>query len=207
MEKTRKHTSGSRASPHTDGSIGDFVDPPPIAATGEVVTATPVSTTPLVVPAAQDSVETAKLSVTSKPKVAPHKLPRKLVRPQIVKPDQPKGDTDMSETVVAKTQSSARKRLSSLEEQKGSNACESSSADVAAPLVKKSKGSEQPHEGGVELQITPITLDIPKSVPLFTEENLGDENQTMKEEEELEPGFDTTCGSFDSCRSLSLILI
>nr|GEV17082.1 nuclear-pore anchor [Tanacetum cinerariifolium] len=192
MEKTRKHTSGSGASPPTGGLICDFVDPPPVAATGEVVTATPVSTTtPLVVPAAQNRVETAKLSVTSKPKVAPRKLPRKLVRPQIVKPEQPKGDTDMSETVVAKTQSSARKRPSASEEQEGSNARASSSADVAAPLVKKSKGSEQPHEGGVELQSTPITSDTHESVPSFTEENVGDENQTMKEEEELETGDDT----------------
>nr|GEX50320.1 nuclear-pore anchor [Tanacetum cinerariifolium] len=186
MEKTRKHTSGSGASPPIGGSIGDFVDPPPVATTSEVDTATSVSTTPLVVPAAQNNVETAKLSVTSKPKVAPRKLPRKLVRPQIVKPEQPKGDTDMSETVVAKTQSSARKRPSTLEEQEGSNTCESSSTDVAAPLIKKSKGLEQPHKGGVELQSTSTTSDIPESVPSFTEENLGDENQTMKEEEDPE---------------------
>lgn len=190
-EKTRKHTSGVGAPPPTGGSTGDYVDPPPVAATGEVVTATPVSTTTaLVVPTAQNRVETAKLPVTSKPKVPPRRLARKLVRPNIVKPEQPKGDADTSETVGAKTQSSARKRPSA-EEQEGSNARESSSADVAAPLVKKSKGSEPPHEGGVELQSTPITSDTPESVPSFTEENVGDENQTMKEDEEVDTGDDT----------------
>ncbi|KAI3733902.1 hypothetical protein L6452_13360 [Arctium lappa] len=170
------------------------------ATTGEVVpTAVASGTLASAVPAAQNLEESSKTPVTSKPKVEQRKVARRLVRPRIVKPDQPKGDVDMLETVGANMQSSVRKRSSAVsasEGQEGSHVRESSAADVAAPLIKKFRGSEQPQEGA-EVQSIVMASDAPESFPPLTEEspgNAGDEIQLKEEtadagrDEEVETG-------------------
>lgn len=93
-----------------------------------------------------------------------------MVRPRLVRPDEPQGDTEMSdaEGPLGKTgpssdtetsnfaQSSqplARKRLaptSSSELREESVASGEKNSDVVAPVLKKSKGSESPEEGTEE---------------------------------------------------------
>ncbi|KAJ0552350.1 nuclear-pore anchor isoform X1 [Helianthus annuus] len=108
--------------------------------------------------------------IREEPKVEPRKLARKLIRPSIVKPEQPKGDADMSDAIDTNVQSSLRKRPSTAEAPEESN--DVSVADVAPPQAKKSRGSEQAHEVG----------DVCETV---TEElfNPGDETQIMKEDD------------------------
>ncbi|KAJ9554211.1 hypothetical protein OSB04_018256 [Centaurea solstitialis] len=166
-----------------------------------VPTAVASGTLASVVPAAQNMEESSKAPVTSKPKVEPRKVARRLVRPRIVKPDQKQGDVDMLENVGANTQSSVRKRpsaLSASEGQEGSHVRESSAADVAAPLIKKSRGSEQPQEGA-EAPSTAMVSDASESFTPLTEEfpgNAGDEIQLKDEiadagrDEEVETGED-----------------
>ncbi|XP_076939243.1 uncharacterized protein LOC143607835 [Bidens hawaiensis] len=121
----------------TEFGVVTATDTPPVTTTSEAVT----TTIPVVG-------ESAKLPVASKQKVEPRKGARRLVRPRIVKPEQPKRDVDMSEAVGVvdvNAASSARKRPSTSE---GSHVSDINAADVAPPQVKKSKGSEQPQEGG-----------------------------------------------------------
>ncbi|KAI7748396.1 hypothetical protein M8C21_013914 [Ambrosia artemisiifolia] len=148
---------------------------PPRTTTSEAVTTTTAAAT-TVTPVE----ESAKPPVASKPKVEPRKVARRLVRPRIVKPEQPKRDVVMSEAVDTNVQSSVRKRPSTSE---GSQVRDTSVADVAPPQVKKSKGSEQ-HEGG----------EVPETVTEESQGNAGDEIQTIKEDdntgrdEEVETG-------------------
>ncbi|KAG2372296.1 Nuclear-pore anchor [Vigna angularis] len=106
----------------------------------------------------------------SKASVETRRTGRKLVRPRLVRPDEPQGDTEMSdaEGPLGKTgpssdtetsnfaQSSqplARKRLaptSSSELREESVASGEKSSDVVAPVLKKSKGSESPEESTEE---------------------------------------------------------
>ncbi|KAI3730620.1 hypothetical protein L1987_61792 [Smallanthus sonchifolius] len=112
----------------------------------------------------------------------PRTLARRLGLPRIVKPEQPKGDVDMSDAIDATVQSSVRKRPSASEGPEGSNVRDISVADVAPPQVKKSRGSEQAHEGS----------DAPESITEESPVNVVDESQTMKEDdtgnEEIETG-------------------
>ncbi|XP_024989705.1 nuclear-pore anchor [Cynara cardunculus var. scolymus] len=157
------------------------------ATIGEVVpTAVASGTLASVVPAAQNMEESSKTPVTSKPKLEQRKVARRLVRPRIVKSDQPKGDVDMIETVGANMQSSVRKRPSALsvsEGQEGSHVRESSAADVAAPLIKKSRGSEEPQEGA-EVQSVAMASDAPESFPSIAEEALGNGGDEVQLKEE-----------------------
>ncbi|KAJ0865910.1 hypothetical protein HanRHA438_Chr12g0545861 [Helianthus annuus] len=167
------------AAHHVSGEFGTVTatDTPPIesavpvpsrTATSEVVTTT---TTAAMIPVEESA--TAKASAASKPKVEPRKVARRLVRPRIVKPEQPKRDVDMSEAADANVQSSVRKRPST-SEGPGSHVRDTSVADVAPPQVKKSKASEPPHDGG----------EVPETV---TEESpVVDELQNTKEDEEVE---------------------
>ncbi|KAI3816544.1 hypothetical protein L1987_16245 [Smallanthus sonchifolius] len=132
---------------------------PPRAATSEVVTTSMASVA-----------GSAKPTVASRPKIEPRKVARRLVRPRIVKPEQPKGDVDMSEAVDANVLSSVRKRMSTSE---GSHVRDTSVADVAPPQVKKSRGLEQPHEGG----------EAPETVTEESTGNVGDEVQIIKEDD------------------------
>lgn len=151
------------------------------AATGEGVATTTTTMITSAVPPAQNIEEGAKMAVTStKPKVEPRKVARRLVRPRILKPEQPKGDADMSETNEANVQSSVRKRPSTSE---GSHMLESSSADVAPPQIKKTRGSEPPLNEGGEVQSIPMASDAPETVTEESPANVGDEIQTMKEDD------------------------
>ncbi|KAI3817234.1 hypothetical protein L1987_11023 [Smallanthus sonchifolius] len=141
---------------------------PPRAITSEVVTTAIAS----LVPPAQIIEKSAKLPVVSKSKVEPRKLARRLVRPRIVKPEQPKGDVDMLDAIDATVQSSVRKRPSTSEGPEGSNVRDISVADVAPPQVKKSRGSEQEYEGS----------DAPETITEESPVNVVDESQTMKED-------------------------
>ncbi|XP_071691063.1 nuclear-pore anchor [Rutidosis leptorrhynchoides] len=166
-----KYAAESEAVPPHSGDPSDDVaattDTPPVTATGEVAATTTVAS---VASAAQN----VKPPVSSKLKIEPRKVGRRLIRPHIVE-DQPKGDVDMLKT----QSSSARKRSSSSsasEAPEGLNVSDINESDVAPPVIKKSRGSEQPQEGA-EVSVTPLT-----------EENFGDENQTMKEDEDVEAG-------------------
>ncbi|KVI05373.1 Tetratricopeptide, MLP1/MLP2-like protein, partial [Cynara cardunculus var. scolymus] len=91
-----------------------------------------------------------------------------------------------TETVGANMQSSVRKRPSALsvsEGQEGSHVRESSAADVAAPLIKKSRGSEEPQEGA-EVQSVAMASDAPESFPSIAEEALGNGGDEVQLKEE-----------------------
>ncbi|QCD96134.1 nucleoprotein TPR [Vigna unguiculata] len=153
----------------TDGST---------AATGSLVQVQSQSTTSLAAPGASSlppkaTGESEKRLALPLPKasVETRRTGRKLVRPRLVRPDEPQGDTEMSdaEGPLGKTgpssdtetsnfaQSSqplARKRLaptstSELREESVASGEKSSDA-VVAPVLKKSKGSESPEESTEE---------------------------------------------------------
>lgn len=108
------------------------------------------------------------------------KAGRKLVRPRIVKPEEPPADIDMSEAdepnnggkpLVSQsvesqgnptllTQPATRKRLSTLDLQEEAVIAHESNTELSAPLQKKSKGSDSSFEG-TESQSSPV-VDIPK---------------------------------------------
>ncbi|CAH1431370.1 unnamed protein product [Lactuca virosa] len=149
---------------------------------------------PPAVPPPQNTIEeSAKPASTDKARVEPRKIARRLVRPRIVKPDQAKskGDVDMSDSVATNSQQSlsVRKRPSEGQEGSQSNARESTGSDVAAPIVKKSRGSEPPPEAQ-NMTDAPESV-IPEEAPPV---NVVDESQTLKEdmdtgrEEEVETG-------------------
>ncbi|MED6155907.1 hypothetical protein PIB30_117441 [Stylosanthes scabra] len=112
----------------------------------------------------------------------PRKTGRRLVRPRLVKPDEPQGDTEMSDaegsgkpgpteaepqTGVAPSQPLARKRVaptSTSELREESVAVGEKSSE--AHLLKKSKGSESPEDSGEEQHAT---------TPDHTETNLATE--------------------------------
>nr|XP_043614030.1 nuclear-pore anchor [Erigeron canadensis] len=176
-----KRTPESEAVPPHSGDTFDNLaataDIPPVSTTGEVAT---TSTVTSVVPASQNIDESTKPPVAAKPKVEPRKMARRLVRPRIVKPEQPKADVDMFEL-----QSSARKRPSASEGKYGSQLQESTMSDVAAPLTKRSRGSEQ--QESTEGQNVTVTSHASETVSFPTDENIAEE-QTIKEDEEVETG-------------------
>ncbi|XP_047158317.1 nuclear-pore anchor [Vigna umbellata] len=156
------------AATNTDGST---------AATGSLVQVQSQSTASLAAPGASSLPPKAtgesekRLALPlSKASVETRRTGRKLVRPRLVRPDEPQGDTEMSdaEGPLGKTgpssdtetsnfaQSSqplARKRLaptSSSELREESVASGEKSSDVVAPVLKKSKGSESPEESTEE---------------------------------------------------------
>ncbi|KAL0300933.1 UNVERIFIED_CONTAM: Nuclear-pore anchor [Sesamum radiatum] len=118
------------------------------------------------------------------------KMGRKLVRPNITKPKEPQGDVEMSEAdesniglssqntesqgnVTGAATASVRKRPSasvSSDLQDEMLAPEETSSDTPAPLLKKSKASESPQEGGEEPSAAPVKLS--EVVPI--EESSGD---------------------------------
>ncbi|KAL0310827.1 UNVERIFIED_CONTAM: Nuclear-pore anchor [Sesamum angustifolium] len=118
------------------------------------------------------------------------KMGRKLVRPNITKPKEPQGDVEMSEAdesniglssqntesqgnVTDAPTASARKRPSasvSSDLQDEMLAPEETSSDTPAPLLKKSKASESPQEGGEEPSAAPVKL----SEVVLIEELSGD---------------------------------
>ncbi|KAL8224372.1 hypothetical protein R6Q57_019847 [Mikania cordata] len=159
------------------------------------VVATPATDTPLVEPAApprastSDVIESAKPVVASKPKVEPRKVARRLLRPRIGKPEQAKGDMNMSEAVDANVQSSARKRVSTSE---GSHTRDVSVADVAPPQVKKARGSEQQLHDGSEVPESVAEED--ENTGRDEEVETGGEEQVAEDQTELQNDKNDTFG-------------
>ncbi|CAJ2659083.1 unnamed protein product [Trifolium pratense] len=125
----------------------------------------------------------------TKSSVETRKIGRRLVRPRLVKPDEPQGDTEMSDVEVlggnkpgpsidtetqsdfaSSSQPAARKRLapiSTSELREESVAPGEKSSDVIAPLLKKPKGSESPEKSGEEQPST--TPEFTSSQPVAEE--------------------------------------
>lgn len=142
---------------------------------GSVVHAQPPGISSLVAPGASNlppkaTGESEKKLALPKASVESRKTGRRLVRPRLLKPDEPQGDTEMSdaegtggklgpssdtETQSNFAQSSQplpRKRVAptSSELREESVTSGEKSSDVAAPLLKKSKGSESPEVSAEE---------------------------------------------------------
>ncbi|KAL4293697.1 hypothetical protein S83_062924 [Arachis hypogaea] len=112
------------------------------------------------------TIDSDKRPPFSRPSAEPRKTGRKLVRPRLVKPDEPQGDTEMfdaeglgkpgpseaaPQTGFAPSQPLARKRVattSTTELREESVAVGEKSSD--APMLKKSKRSESPEDNGEE---------------------------------------------------------
>lgn len=175
------------------------------AASDEIVPSLPLLTP--VIPATNLVEERGKRLVLPKPNVETRKAGRRLVRPRIVKPEEPQGDTEMLETegadgaklassrnnesqsnIMLATESSNRKRASALStsevQEESVFPRESSSSDIAAPVPKKSKVTELPLDGA-EVQPAAVHTEVPEVLPSITEESLGqieDETSHFKEE-------------------------
>ncbi|WJX72066.1 hypothetical protein P8452_55984 [Trifolium repens] len=115
-----------------------------------------------------------KRPAPTKSSIETRKSGRRLVRPRLVKPEEPQGDTEMSDAEVlggnkpgpssdteiqsnfaSSSQPVARKRvapISTSELREESVAPGEKSSDVIAPVLKKPKGSESPEESGEEQQ-------------------------------------------------------
>ncbi|XP_027342867.1 nuclear-pore anchor isoform X2 [Abrus precatorius] len=146
------------------------------AATGSLVPAQSPSIISLAAPGASSlppkaTGESEKRLPLPKASVETRKTGRKLVRPRLVKPDEPQGDTEMSDAegpggkpgpssdvetqsnFALSSQPSARKRVaptSTSDLREESAAPGEKSSDVVAPVLKKSKGSESPEESAEE---------------------------------------------------------
>ncbi|XP_057486078.1 nuclear-pore anchor-like isoform X2 [Actinidia eriantha] len=129
---------------------------------------------------------------------------RKLIRPRIVKPEESQGDTEMPESegqnnegkpssshnletqgiLVPLTHTSARKRLASStssELQEQSLTQRITSSDLAAPVLKKSKGSDFPQDGA---EGQTAVLENLGTLPAIEElsDTIGDQLQVSNEE-------------------------
>ncbi|KAL5100700.1 hypothetical protein RYX36_005027 [Vicia faba] len=151
------------------------------AATGSLVHAQPPSIVPSAAPVTSSlppkaTGESEKRFALAKSSIETRKTARRLVRPRLVKPDEPQGDTEMSDAdglggnkpgpssdtetqsnSASSSQPVARKRVapfSTSELREESVASGEKSSDVVAPALKKSKGSESPEESGEEQPAT-----------------------------------------------------
>ncbi|XP_058722837.1 nuclear-pore anchor-like isoform X1 [Vicia villosa] len=151
------------------------------AATGSVVHAQPPTIVPLAAPVTSSlppkaTGESEKRFALAKSSIETRKTARRLVRPRLVKPDEPQGDTEMSDVeglggnkpgpssdtetqsnLASSSQPVARKRVapsSTSELREESVASGEKGSDVVAPALKKSKGSESPEESGEEQPAT-----------------------------------------------------
>ncbi|KAK7323970.1 hypothetical protein VNO77_27474 [Canavalia gladiata] len=161
------------------------------AAAGSLVHAQSPSIVSLAAPGASSlppkaTGESEKRLALPKASVETRKTGRKLVRPRLVKPDEPQGDTEMSDAEgaggkpgpssdtetsnFALSQPLVRKRVaptSSSELREESIAHGEKSTDVVAPGLKKSKGSESPEESAEEPPAT--TAEFTGSHPVTEE--------------------------------------
>ncbi|XP_059661908.1 nuclear-pore anchor isoform X2 [Cornus florida] len=160
-------TSSTVDAPSLGTKTGQEVSP---LAPSILPSAAPPSTFPLV--KATEGRE--KKFILPKSSVETRKTGRKLVRPRIVKPEEPQGDTEMSEiegsnnmgkpipslnletqgNITLLTQPSVRKRLASSstsELQEESLIQRGTSSDVGLPVLKKAKGPDSPQDS-VEVQ-------------------------------------------------------
>jgi len=141
---------------------------------------------------------------------------RKLVRPRLVRPDEPQGDTEMSDAegpvgkpgpssdtetsnFAQSSQPLARKRVaptSNSELREESVASGEKSSDVVAPALKKSKGSESPEESTEEQPAANLefTGSQPASEELFDSSELpqgqNEEGEAQNEDGEIAVGND-----------------
>ncbi|KAK2421940.1 nuclear-pore anchor [Trifolium repens] len=131
-----------------------------------------------------------KRPAPTKSSIETRKSGRRLVRPRLVKPEEPQGDTEMSDAEVlggnkagpssdteiqsnfaSSSQPVARKRvapISTSELREESVAPGDKSSDVIAPVLKKPKGSESPEESGEEQQPA-TTPEFGSSYPVAEE--------------------------------------
>ncbi|KAM6599127.1 nuclear-pore anchor isoform X1 [Cannabis sativa] len=149
------------------------------------------------------STEESERRSTALKSVESRKMGRKLVRPRLLKPEEPQGDTEMSETEVANKpvtstetetqgnsssvpviQTNLRKRLSSSSDfgsREESTTQGESGSDVAVHLLKKPKGSE-PLQERAEGQVSAV-LESLETLPAIEEvSDVGDLPQAANEE-------------------------
>ncbi|KAL8134769.1 nuclear-pore anchor isoform X1 [Apium graveolens] len=132
------------------------------------------------IPPAKTAEERERRANLTKQYADSRKAGRKLVRPRIVKPEEPPADTEMSEAEEPNnggkptlsqnvethcnptllTQPATRKRVSTSELQEEAAIAHDSNTELSAPLQKKSKGLDFSIEG-VESQSSPI-IETPK---------------------------------------------
>ncbi|KAI4333246.1 hypothetical protein L6164_018080 [Bauhinia variegata] len=158
------------------GNVGDTTSAADASAAvaGPLVPAQSPSVIPTMAPGAsslppKSAEESEKKVAVPKANIESRRTGRKLVRPRLSKPGEPQGDIEMSEaegpqsggkhgpssdtetqTNILSTQSLARKRVaptSTSELREESIAPGETSTDAAAPVLKKSKGSDSPQEG------------------------------------------------------------
>lgn len=141
--------------------------------------------------------EREKIPVLPKTNIEARKVGRKLVRPRIVKPQEPKVDAEMPEiqgnlTVVPPPQPPVRKRPATSELQEESQQLFSQEG-AEVPVLKKSKGSDKSSslQEGAEAQ-SPSHLEIPENLPAVEEsaDDLKEDeavDETVGEEPKVEP--------------------
>ncbi|XP_062012161.1 nuclear-pore anchor [Rosa rugosa] len=159
------------------------------------------SMTPTAVMPSKAADETERRVTFPKRNVEPRKTGRKLVRPRLVRPEEPQGDVEMSETegaqtlnkhaastdaevqgVATLTQPLFRKRQASssqFESHEESINQGETGPDVAAPVSKKPKGSESPQKSEGQ---APASLENIGNVPATEEASNADIPQGSNEE-------------------------
>lgn len=159
------------------------------------------SMTPAAVFPSKATEETERTSTLPKKSVEPRKAGRKLVRPRLVRPEEPQGDVEMSEMegahtlnkhaassdtevqgIVTSTQPLLRKRQASssqFESHEESVNQGETGPDVAAPVSKKPKGSDSPLQ--IEGQISALLENL-GNVPATEEAFNADFPQGSNEE-------------------------
>lgn len=159
------------------------------------------SMTPAAVLPSKATEETERTSTLPKKSIEPRKTGRKLVRPRLVRPEEPQGDVEMSEMegahtlnkhaassdtevqgIVTSTQPLLRKRQASSSQfeshEESVNQVETG-PDVAAPVSKKPKGSDSPLR--TEGQISALLENL-GNVPVTEEAFNADFPQGSNEE-------------------------
>ncbi|GFS36629.1 hypothetical protein Acr_00g0047040 [Actinidia rufa] len=179
------------------------------AAIGQAVPSQGPSTLPAVaytssVSSAKPIEEKERRFTLPKSNVEARRTGRKLIRPRIVKPEESQGDTEMPESegqnnegkpssshnletqgiLVPLTHTSARKRLASStssELQEESLTQRITNSDLAAPVLKKSKGSDFPQDGA---EGQTAVLENLGTLPAIEElsDTIGDQLQVSNEE-------------------------
>ncbi|XP_021635125.2 nuclear-pore anchor isoform X2 [Hevea brasiliensis] len=151
----------------------------------------------------------------SKTNIETRKTGRKLVRPRLVKPDEPQGDVEMSDVDGSNTQGkvasshesetqrnltslsqpSARKRLASSASELSEQPLDQgeTNSDAGAPVVKKPKGSDSSHEGTEGQSVAPSeTMVIPSAVEEASnavgDVTQGSNEEVIAEKDEAETG-------------------
>ncbi|CAL0335128.1 unnamed protein product [Lupinus luteus] len=194
------------------GNLGDASTLPEssAAATGSPVNVQPPGITSLVAPGAstlppKSTGDSERRLALPRAGIEARRAGRRLVRPRLVKPDEPQGDVEMSDTegsggkpgpsgdtetqssVAQSSQPLARKRIaptSSSELREESAMPDEKSSDVVAPVLKKSKASESPEVCAEEQPAA--TPESTESHPIAEESFDGGELPQGQNEEAVE---------------------